>query len=672
MYIETVVQGKGERVYTYLVPERFREKARLYQRVRVPFGEENGLTALITGFSETPEIDRIREIERIVDDEPVLNQEQFHLAEQISHLYYCSLGDALFLMLPAGVRARENPEGQPQENENILPPLTQEQSEALSHLKEKKSLGALYKYLLWGITGSGKTRVYLELIRHYLDHGEGVILLLPEIALSYQFVSRLKPLFGNKMATLHSRLAISERMAEYRRIMSGEAPLVVGTRSASFAPVKNLSLIIIDEEHDTSYKENRSPYYHARTIAFLRLQSRAGKESTLPLRLLLGSATPSLESYYLAQSGYYQLLRLKERATGISMPKTEVYHYSITNSLLSPYLRKKMSQHLDNGKQVILLLNRRGYKNYAICRSCGEVQTCPRCSVSLTYHKDQTLRCHLCGHSEPYSGACHSCRGKLELHGEGTQKLEDELDHFFPGIEYARMDQDSARDREYTEDVISATMAQKVRILFGTQMIAKGFDLPGVTFVGILNADSGLFTSDFRGVERTFQLINQASGRAGRHEAGEVLIQTEAPPHWAIRYAAEEKYAEFAANELSLREQLGYPPFRRLIRILVKGKDEKAVSRLAHDIVASFDAESSSLFFEQKERDVKSDIEILGPAEAPVSKASEEWRWHILLKCHELQTLQKETQQLYEKLKSGHIKNHGASVFIDPEPLDLS
>jgi len=695
VFADLVFSGGIPGSFTYAIPDSLRSSVFLYQRVIAPFGEET-LQGVIVSFSDTTPLHKVRDILKIFDREPALTAEQVDLAKEISRIYFCTLADALALFFPPGKiqkvtegalpprdsafagkfrgEAEQGGGALPPRNEGSagnfrgseLPPLTEEQEQAVHSMLQGNS--EFDKFLLFGVTGSGKTRVYTEIIFHMLKKDAGVIFLLPEIALSYQFLQNLKPVFGSTMAILHSRLTPRQRSEEYSRILRGEARLVVGTRSAVFAPVQNLSVIILDEEHDSSYKENRMPYYHARSVAWMRLNKMGHFHGRI---LLLGSASPSLESYALARSGFYQMLRLNRRATGMNLPQTYLHTYNVPNSLLSPFLRNKMKEHLARGKQVLLLLNRRGYKNYAVCRECSTVAMCPHCSVSLTYHKNGELKCHLCGHTEMYTGICASCHSRQTLVGAGTQKIEDELDNFFPGIEYARLDQDSAREPDFTPELLKAMQSGKVNILFGTQMVAKGFDLPGVTLVGIIQADSALYFSDFRGAEKTFQLVLQASGRAGRHSEGEVVIQTENAPHYSVRYAASSDYESFAASELSLREEFQYPPYRRFLRILFRASQESDVIRAAEAVALFLRGGDDGLFSPAVPSEREREMELIGPAPAPLAKASSEYRWHLLLRSKRSEPLREAAARLMAAVESRELRLHSVKMFLDPDPVDL-
>ena len=492
-------------------------------------------------------------------------------------------------------------------------------------------------HLIFGITGSGKTRVYIELINDVLSKNLGAILLLPEIAIAYQFLDILKPHYKEKIAILHSNLSKSNRLAEYKRLQKGEALLAIGTRSAVFSPVNNLSLIIIDEEHDSSYKEHQRPTYNTKTVAWYRLQEICKKEKR-STALILGSATPSVETYYLSKINRIQIHYLLERATGLQLPKIEVIHHNIFDSNVSIFsvpLLDAINKHLKNNNQVVLLLNRRGHSQFAFCQKCKHSIGCERCSVSLTYHSDAKstglLKCHLCGHLEVYNNHCKICNDTLKLMGKGTQRVEDALDFYFPGVEYARLDQDTVGEKDYIQDVLKAFKNKQIKILIGTQMIAKGFDLPGVTLVGIINADVGLNLPDFRSFERVAQLLIQAAGRAGRHSYGEVIMQTIQEEHEAIQCASSYNYHSFLDSELKLRKLIDFPPYCKMARFIFKSINEldlkHFITKLETFLSGNF--VQTSLFIEDK-GEHKS--KIMGPSMASLYKIHNMYRYHLIIK----------------------------------------
>lgn len=437
-------------------------------------------------------------------------------------------------------------------------------------------------FLLEGITGSGKTEVYLQAIADVLSENKTAIMLVPEIALTPQMVERFKGRFGESVAVLHSGLSQGEKYDEWRKIEREEAQVVVGARSAIFAPLKNIGLIIIDEEHESSYKQDETPRYHARDLAIWR-----SKYHHCPI--VLGSATPSLESRARAQKGVYQLLQLNHRAKAAAqLPAIEIVDMreefqNHRTSTFSANLQEKIQNRLDKKEQTVLLLNRRGYSSFVMCRDCGFVLPCPNCDISLTLHMDtRSMRCHYCGHEEPIPNRCPNCGGnKIRYYGTGTQKVEEELRELYPQARILRMDVDTTRRKGAHEQILQKFGAKEADILLGTQMIAKGLDFPEVTLVGVLNADTSLNLPDFRSSEHTFQLLTQVSGRAGRAEkAGEVVIQTFNPQHYAIELAKKQNYEQFYQQEMHVRHRGGYPPYYFTVKITASHPEEQVAAKI--------------------------------------------------------------------------------------------
>lgn len=477
-------------------------------------------------------------------------------------------------------------------------------------------------FLLQGITGSGKTEVYLQIIQGALDKGKTAILLVPEISLTPQMTERFIARFGDKVAILHSGLSNGEKYDEWRKVERGDAQVVVGARSAIFAPLKNLGVMIIDEEHEATYKQDSNPRYHAREVAILRAQYNQAA-------LVLGSATPSLESRARAGKGVYQHLRLTQRANPLAtIPEVQVIDFRDyighnETSNFTPPLLEAIQDRLAKKEQVVLMLNRRGYSSFVMCRECGTVDTCPNCDISLTLHMDtKTMNCHYCGFSKDIPQVCPNCKSRsIRYYGTGTQKAYDELAELFPQARILRMDVDTTRKKGSHQALLDQFGRGEADILLGTQMIAKGLDFPNVTLVGVLNADTALNLPDFRSSERTFQLLTQVAGRAGRAEkAGQVLIQSYNPQHYAIRFAKDQDYEGFYAYEMGIRRQLGYPPYYFTIGITLSHKKEEEVVKRAYEvmnILRSGLSETSN---------------ILGPTPKPIARTHNLYHYQILIK----------------------------------------
>lgn len=517
--------------------------------------------------------------------------------------------------------------------------------------------------LLFGVTGSGKTQVYLKLIDAALADNKGVIVLFPEIGLTAQAMSVFINRYADKVAVIHSGLSLGERNDEYSRISRGEAKIVVGTRSAVFAPVNNLGLIVMDEEQENSYKSERTPRYNAKDVA--KFRSKYNKALFLMI-----SATPSLESYSSAAAGKYTLCELTERYGDAKLPEVITVDMKAElkqsgNIAVSSRLRELMTQTLDNSKQIILLINRRGYNTFIACNDCGHVITCPNCSISLTYHSyNNRLTCHYCGYTKPLDNKCSKCESEnVRYSGYGTQRIEDELSAMFPQARLVRMDADTTSAKFSHDRIFEAFKNHEYDILIGTQMVAKGLDFPDVTLVGVLNADSSLYDENYNSAERCFDLITQVVGRSGRRDkSGKAVIQTVNPYNSTLEFAATQNYKEFYKNEISLRKALIYPPYCDIYSVSFSGENENTVALCAKS------------FFEiilELNSDNKEKLIILGPSPAKISKINNRFRYRMSLKCRNsknIRLLLNDTLKRIVKLK----EYREVSVGIDLNPYDLN
>ena len=510
------------------------------------------------------------------------------------------------------------------------PVLSEEQARAKNLLYALTLDGKPHAALLYGVTGSGKTSVVLALCRSLIDDGKRAIVLVPEIALTWQSVSAFAAVFGDRLAVVHSRLSGGERLDTFRRIKRGEVDIVLGTRSAVFAPLENLGAIIIDEEQEHTYKSEQAPKYHARDIA----RYRCAESGAL---MLLCSATPSVESFEKAKRGVYTLVELKNRYGAARLPEviiSDMRKNASPESYIGEELRLELEKTLRAGEQAVLFLNRRGYSSYMSCRLCGEAVLCPHCSVSLTYHKKRGgkgyLTCHYCGYRREVPSVCPSCGSEhLSLGGYGTQKIEDELCTLFPNAKIMRMDADTTRGRFSQDEICEKFRNREADILIGTQMVTKGHNFPSVTLVGIVAADNSLFMDDFRAGERTFSLITQAVGRSGRGSApGKAVIQTCNPDNPTIQLAAKQDYLSFYENEIAMRRAMSFPPFCDMVVMSVAGGDEAYVRDTAAKLAARLRGLCSGEFSDC--RGV-----IFGPFEADIYKINEKYRMRIVLKCRE-------------------------------------
>ena len=512
--------------------------------------------------------------------------------------------------------------------------------------------------LLYGVTGSGKTSVYIKLIRSCLDQGKAAMLLVPEIALTPQLLGLLAAYFGESVAVLHSSLAPGERYDQWKRVRSGEAKVVVGTRSAVFAPCECLGLIILDEEQEHSYKSENSPRYDAREVAVFR----GMKERAL---VLLGSATPSIESMYRAKSGLYRLYRLQNRYNGRPLPEVSIVdmrdELKMGNDLSLSYpLREAIHDTAHAGKQSILLLNRRGASRALVCVDCRETPSCPRCDLRLTYHSaNGRLMCHYCGHSQPVPERCPQCGGPMKTIGTGTQKVQQELEFLFPEMASDRMDADTVNAVNTHEKILEHFQSENVPVLIGTQMVAKGLNLPNVTLVGVLDADLSLYTGGFRAGETTFNMLTQVVGRAGRGEhSGRAMIQTLVPEHQVIKLAAEQNYDAFYDLEINLRRVQNAPPFGDLATVTVLGQDEAAVLRGAVKF-----RDSLNVCLRQTQY-TSENCTVLGPAPCPVPKINYNYRYQLTLRCRMTKNLRLLLSSLLRQFMQDKA-NRGVSAFID-------
>jgi primosomal protein N' (replication factor Y) len=519
-------------------------------------------------------------------------------------------------------------------------------------------------FLLHGVTGSGKTEVYLHAARMAIDKQKNVLFLVPEIALTHQFIERVQQRFGQRVAVLHSGQAARERPAEWQRIARGEVQIVIGVRSAVFAPLDHLGLIVVDEEHDSAYKQEEGTRYNARDLAIVR-----GQIASCPV--VLGSATPSLESYSHCQTRRYSLLKLPERVEARLLPSVEIVDLrqrqpdrNDVGRIFSPLLREALIENYQVRKQSVLFLNRRGYANYLQCRSCGNVLSCSQCSVTLTFHLGgRVLQCHYCGFSRPAPDVCPYCREpELEGGGMGTEQVEEAVRRLLPQARITRLDRDSVRQKGFLGRVLDSWRAHETDVLIGTQMVTKGHDVPGVTLVGVLLADVALNIPDFRATERTFQLLTQVAGRAGRgEEPGRVIIQTYSPQHYSIRCAAQHDFSRFAALELRYRKKLGYPPFVRMVNVRFEGKDGERVRESAERFV--------QLALARAPRNRKS-ISILGPAPAPIERIKGRERWQVLLKGEDRILLHDVVGQVQEQFLNRE-RSPQVRIVVDVDPYSM-
>lgn len=543
-----------------------------------------------------------------------------------------------------------------EEKETIL---TKEQEQAVSVFAQDYENGYRNTYLVYGVTGSGKTEVYMQMIRHVVESGKQAIVLIPEIALTYQTVLRFYNRFENRVSILNSRLSQGERSDQMERVKRGEVDVMIGPRSALFTPFENLGLIVIDEEHETTYKSEQVPRYHARETAIRRAKLEGAS-------VVLGSATPSLEAFYRCRLGEYTLLELKNRATAQSLP--EVYTVDMreelkhgNRSIISDRLKEMIEDRLQKRQQIMLFLNRRGYAGFVSCRECGYVVKCPHCDVALSAHKNGKLVCHYCGYERPSMTSCPEC-GSHYIGGfrAGTQQIEELVTKMFPAARVLRMDMDTTKKKDSHEKILSAFAAEEADILIGTQMIVKGHDFPQVTLVGILAADMSLYSNHYQSAERTFQLLSQACGRAGRgREKGEVVIQTYNPEHYSIQTAARQDYESFYEEEMNYRMLMGYPPAEELLAIWMTGQSEEHLK-----VAAGYLKE----FTERINREGR--LTVIGPAAPYVSKVNDQYRQIIYVKSEDYELLVR-TKDLLEQYIDMNRGFNQLRIQFDFNPLNI-
>ena len=651
VYAEVVVDISAldtNRRFTYRIPEELAGKILPGARVEIPFGRTERLTAgYVVGFRDTCALapDRIKEIRRLLTGEDTVESRLVELAAWMASYYTCPFLRALKTVLPTkrAVRARAEQMPPAEETEPEMPPeLTPAQETALGQIREAFSEGDR-PVLLYGLTGSGKTLLYMELIDEVLRKGQQAIVLIPEIALTYQTVRRFGRRFGDSVRFLHSRLSEGEKYLLHKAARSGEIRIMVGPRSALFTPFPNLGLIIIDEEHEGTYRSESAPRYDAREAAGMRSRMEGAK-------LLLGSATPSIDSFYKAKTGVYRLVKLGER---FGRHRREVFAADMreelakgNRSIVSDILTQSLAECLDRGEQAMLFLNRRGYAGFVSCRSCGFVYRCPHCDVSLTEHTGGKLVCHYCGYTRRRDDACPQC-GSRAIGGMkiGTQQVERMLSESFPGARVLRMDRDTTGGKEGHTKILKAFAEKKADILLGTQMIVKGHDFPSVSLIGILAADLSLNDSDYRSSELTFSLLTQAIGRAGRAEiCGRAVVQTYHPEHYAVSCALAEDFDAFYEEETALRQLLRYPPCGEMLAVYATSKDPDALETgMAHirGFISKLDPQDRLL--------------TVGPAPMAVSKVRDRYRMAIYLRHPRHDTLREAAERIrrYTEANSG-------------------
>ncbi|MCC2255744.1 primosomal protein N' [Ruminococcus sp. CLA-AA-H200] len=623
-----------------VLPIKQKENARVKKRLRLLLDKETG-TRQLHYYLEKNQKARARLMAALLDD-PLLEYELVTKKLNITMQVIRALEEQGVLAVESEQVFRNPVKGEKQEEQRIV--YTAEQQAAVDRFQSDYMNGIRQTYLIHGVTGSGKTEVYMEMIRTIVEQGKQAIVLIPEIALTYQTVMRFYRKFGDRVSIMNSRLSAGERYDQMMRARAGKVDVMIGPRSALFTPFPALGLIVIDEEHEPTYKSEQTPRYHARETAIKRAQMEGAS-------VVLGSATPSMEAMYRAEKGEYVLFEMKNRSRMQQM--AQVYTVDMreelrngNRSILSGTLTELMEDRLEKHEQIILFLNRRGYSGFISCRECGYVVRCPHCSVSLSVHRDGMMRCHYCGYEQPKVTVCPECGSRFI--GEfraGTQQIEDIVKARFPGARVLRMDMDTTRKKDAHEKILAAFANEEADILVGTQMIVKGHDFPNVTLVGILAADMSLYTDDYRSGERTFQLLTQAAGRAGRgSRPGAAVIQTYSPDHYAVRAAAAQDYAAFYGEEIRYRELMGYPPAEELLAVLASCEDEELLEKGCH-------------YLKEYILRVKGNApaEVIGPASPGIDRIKDVYRRVIYIKSAEYKMLTgiKDRLEQYIEINSG-------------------
>lgn len=693
LYAEVIINSEAleiDRPFTYKVPEEFNNEIKIGQIVKVPFGKGNKTSeGFILNLKNDDNIKfKTKNIAAILVKDPVIDEDDINLIEFLREKTLCKYIDAFRLLIPVGImkgaKAKKkrvivlknedlsnikNPDGykkiieffKTNSGKYTKSELINEHSISqykLNKLIENEVLSieeeSVFRYndrvynkdsaktltieqeniireyinsddkmfLLKGVTGSGKTEVYMKLVERVLLEGKSAIILVPEIALTPQMIERFKGRFGVNVALFHSKLSDGERFDEWFRVKEGKSKVIVGARSAIFLPAKNLGLIIIDEEHENTYKSEQNPKYQTKEVAEYLSELKGCK-------VILGSATPSIETYYRALTGEMKLLELNSRVDNKAMPPMKVIDMRNelkggNKSLFSRELFIAIQERLKRKEQIILFLNRRGFSTFVSCRSCGYVFKCNECDISMTYHKNGLLICHYCGKTKREPRECPKCHSKyVKFFGAGTQRVEEEVKKYFNNAGILRMDVDTTRDKHSYERIYNTFKNGEADILIGTQMVSKGLDFKNVTLVGILAADMSINIPDYRAAERTFQIITQVAGRAGRGDKqGEVLIQTYTPQHYSLQYAVNYDYEGFYEKEFTVRAMMKYPPFGKLLLINGTSKKEELLKNFMHKITMMIKPLVESCL----------DIEILGPIPCMISKVKENYRWQIVIK----------------------------------------
>ena len=650
-----------DRSFQYIIPEQLEDCIDIGSPVDIPFGKGNRTRkGYVIRITEKPDYDvtKLKEISALSKKGIRVEENLIKLAVWMKNRYGCTMATALATVMPVKESVRKvATRVEEQELEIDNPPvmdLNEEQSALVEEFTSDLNEGKCNTYLLKGVTGSGKTEVYISCIKEVIKQGRQAIVLIPEIGLTYQNVSRFKQHFGNRIAVFNSKQSKGEKYRELEKVKQGEADVVIGPRSALFSPFAKLGLIVIDEEHDDAYKSEQTPRYHAREVALKRAQIE-----NCPV--ILGSATPSLESYMRARQNIYRLWTLNARAKGATLSEVSIVDmrdelHKGNRSIVSTQLASLIEDRLQRKEQIMLFINRRGYNSFVSCRECGDAIMCPKCDVSLSLHGNGRLMCHYCGYTMQMPKECPSCKSKMIAgFGTGTQKVEEEINKLFPSAKTIRMDRDTTERKGAYADILSKLSKGKADILIGTQMIVKGHDFENVTLVGVMLADLSLFSNDYRAGERTFDLLTQAAGRAGRGDKkGHVVIQSYQPDNYAICTAVKQQYEEFYEFEISYRRMMKYPPCYDMLAIMITSPDyELAVSESEH--IAKY---VKNMTFDEK-------VFVIGPSDAQIAKINDIYRRVIYIKLSK----EESAGQITESFE--RYEHENVNIIIDINPNNM-
>lgn len=658
---EVVLPVPLNKSFYYTIPDTFKDKELKYRRVKVPFGNRNlngYVISVIENYKEQEKI-KLKDITDIIDEVEILTDEIVELSKWLSDTYLCSIGEALATIVPISLKVPKRKSKTKEKKIKIFNPnfdMTDYQKKAIQQIETAIKNKASETFLIHGVTGSGKTEVYLKSIQTAIDNNKSAIFLLPEISLTPQFISILNKRFGNIVALWHSGVTTIQKYKIFNAIQEGKIKIVVGARSAIFLPFTNLGLIIIDEEHENTYKQNNKPSYDTKEIALWRAKYNNAV-------VVFGSATPSIETYYGTIENKFKLIEMPYRIDKKDMPLIKMIPLNNVKpsvSVFSKPMLQAIKRALARREQVIIFLNRRGFSPSIICDKCDTVIQCPDCSVAMVYHKHpEHLECHYCGKQIKFPHKCPNCgNDKYRIIGMATQRVEEDLNKLFPHTKVFRLDRDTATSKQVYTKVYEGIKNEEYSILLGTQMVTKGFDFPRVSLVCVVDADTSLYLPDFRSSERTFQLITQVAGRCGRAEIkGKVLVQTKHPENYSLMFAQKYDYKNFYEQEIEFRKELSYPPFCNIAKITVRNKDNNKSFEFTEKVYK---------FMEEQINKLNYPISILGPSQAYISKLNGTYRWQIILKGN-----RKQIKDVLEKVNSELKLPFETFINMELDPSDL-